>query len=50
MYCFYMEVYKMGNIGEEIRKARLDKGITQQELGALIGVSKHSIIKYEKNQ
>ncbi len=40
----------MGNMGEQLRKARLEKEITQQELGALIGVSKHSIIKYEKDE
>ncbi len=33
--------------GEKIRKARLDKGLTQEELGKLIGVQKAAINKYE---
>ena len=34
--------------GEKIKKARIDKGLTQEELGDLIGVKKAAINKYEK--
>lgn len=33
--------------GEKIKSARLAKGLTQEELGALIGVQKAAINKYE---
>lgn len=35
-------------IGEKIKKARLKKGYTQEELGNLIGVQKSAVAKYEK--
>lgn len=35
------------NIGQKIKKARIEKGLTQQELGDLIGVQKSAIAKYE---
>lgn len=35
-------------IGERIRKARLEKGLSQEELGKIIDVSKVSICGYEK--
>lgn len=38
------------NIGEKIRKARLEKGYTQEELGNLIGVQKSAVAKYEKGR
>ena len=34
-------------IGERIKTARLDKGLTQEELGKLVGVKKAAINKYE---
>lgn len=40
----------MGNAGEQIKEARMKRGLTQQELGDLIGISKHTVIKYEKNE
>ena len=35
-------------IGERIRAARLEKGYTLEQLGAMIGVKKSAINKYEK--
>lgn len=37
-------------IGEKIREARLAKGMTQGELGDLIGVQKSAIAKYENGR
>ena len=37
----------MLEIGQKIRKARLERGLTQQELGNIIGVKKSAIAKYE---
>lgn len=37
------------NIGQLIRQQRKIKGLTQEELGKLIGVSKMAISKYERN-
>ena len=37
-------------IGEKIKKARLEKGYTQEELGNLIGVQKSAVAKYEKGK
>jgi transcriptional regulator with XRE-family HTH domain len=34
-------------IGQKIKKARLEKGLTQQELGDIVGVQKSAIAKYE---
>ena len=34
-------------IGEKIKQARLAKGLTQEELGNLLGVKKSAIAKYE---
>lgn len=36
--------------GERIKQARLAKGLTQQELGDLIGVQKSAIAKYENGK
>ena len=35
------------NIGEKIRAARIAKGMTQEELGKILGVQKSAIAKYE---
>lgn len=35
-------------VGERLKEARLAKGLSQQELGDLLGVSKVSICGYEK--
>lgn len=37
-------------IGQKIRKARLERGMTQQELGAIVGVQKSAIAKYENGR
>lgn len=37
-------------IGEKIRTARLEKGMTQEELGQLLGVQKSAIAKYENGR
>lgn len=37
-------------IGQKIRKARLERGLTQQELGKLVGVQKSAIAKYENGR
>lgn len=37
-------------IGQKIKKARLERGLTQQELGALVGVQKSAIAKYENGR
>lgn len=38
------------NIGEKIKAARLAKGMTQEELGAILGVQKSAIAKYESGR
>lgn len=38
------------NIGDKIRIARLNKGMTQEELGKALGVQKSAIAKYEKGR
>ena len=37
-------------IGNKIREARLAKGMTQEELGDLLGVQKSAIAKYESGR
>lgn len=37
-------------IGEKIREARLAKGMTQGELGELVGLKKSAIAKYENGR
>ena len=37
-------------IGQKIRKARLERGLTQQELGNIVGVQKSAIAKYENGK
>lgn len=36
------------NMGERIKQLRLERGLTQEELGKYIGVKKAAIMKYEK--
>lgn len=38
------------NIGEKIRAARQAKGMTQEELGDILGVQKSAIAKYESGR
>lgn len=38
------------NIGEKIKKARLAKGMTQSELGELLGIQKSAVAKYENGR
>ena len=40
----------MNTLGEVLKNARKEKGLTQDQLGEEIGVSKHTIAKYEQNQ
>ena len=37
-------------IGQKIKKARLERGLTQQELGSIVGVQKSAIAKYESGR
>ena len=37
-------------IGQKIKKARIERGMTQQELGNIIGVQKSAIAKYENGR
>ena len=37
-------------IGQKIKKARLERGLTQQELGDIVGVQKSAIAKYENGR
>lgn len=38
------------NIGAKIKKARIAKGMTQEELGELLGVQKSAVAKYESGR
>ena len=38
------------DIGQRIKEARISKGLTQQELGDIIGLQKSAIAKYEKGR
>lgn len=40
----------MNNIGKMIKDARIAKGLTQEELGNLVGVQKSAIAKYENGR
>jgi len=40
---------KVDLLGEMIRKVRLERNLTQEQLGALIGVQKAQISKLERN-
>ena len=37
-------------IGEKIRNARIAKGLTQEELGKMVGLQKSAIAKYENGR
>ncbi len=34
---------------ERLRKRRIDMGLTQEEVGAVVGISRSAVQKYEKN-
>ena len=38
------------DIGQKIKNARINKGLTQEELGKIIGVQKSAIAKYENGR
>ena len=38
------------DIGTRIKEARIAKGMTQEELGTIVGVQKSAIAKYEKGR
>ena len=38
------------NIGQTIKEARMAKGITQEELGKLVGVQKSAVAKWENGR
>ena len=38
------------DIGQKIRQARIAKGLTQEELGNLVGLQKSAIAKYENGR
>lgn len=37
-------------IGQKIREARIEKGLTQEELGKIVGLQKSAIAKYENGR
>lgn len=37
----------MGTVGQRLRRFRLDKGMTQEELGEILGITKAAVQKYE---
>lgn len=37
-------------VGERIKRLRLEKGMTQEELGKLLGITKGAVQKYESGQ
>ena len=41
---------KILEIGKLIKEARLAKGLTQEELGSIVGVQKSAIAKYENGR
>lgn len=40
----------MNNVGKLIKDARIAKGLTQEQLGSLVGVQKSAIAKYENGR
>lgn len=37
-------------IGQKIKEARIEKGLTQEELGKMVGLQKSAIAKYENGR
>ena len=37
-------------LGQKIKEARLEKGLTQEELGKIVGLQKSAIAKYENGR
>ncbi len=37
-------------LGDHLRKRRLDRGLTQKELAAMLGVDETSVYNWEKNR
>ena len=37
-------------LGQKIKEARLQKGLTQEELGKIVGLQKSAIAKYENGR
>lgn len=46
----YIRKVENMNIGEKIKIARIGKGMTQEELGAILGVQKSAVAKYENGR
>ena len=40
----------MADFSERIRSLRLERGMTQEEVGKIIGVKRYSVYGYEKGQ
>lgn len=38
------------DVGQKIKEARLEKGLTQEELGKIVGLQKSAIAKYENGR
>lgn len=49
-YSRYKERILINIIGKRIRKLRQEKGLTQEELGEILGVKKAAVQKYETNK
>ena len=37
----------MGTVGDRVKRFRLDRGMTQEELGEILGITKAAVQKYE---
>ena len=46
---YYEQELQLGILGDIIRKVRLERNLTQEELGKLIGVQRAQISKLENN-
>ncbi len=44
-----MKKEKNISFGDNLKRARLEKGLTQEQLGQLVGLSRRMIIHYEKH-
>ena len=47
---YYIKEVIFLTVGEKIKELRLEKGLTQEELGEILGVKKAAIQKYESGQ